>query len=97
MRFDSMNVQSAVFLSAILALGSAGANGSASELGSGWLPAKSAVEAQAMEQVVGGQYPVVFAVVLRAMCFQCALDLTANSAIDWVALAQCVVICKIAF
>lgn len=85
----------ALFVGAILALGSAGADGSTSGLAPGWLAAEHAVEAQAMEQLVGGQYPQILVVVLRAMCVGCALDLTISNGIDWVALYQCVFICSI--
>lgn len=97
MKSGNRSIRRAVLLGAILALGSAGANGSTSELGPGWLSVENAVETQAIEPVVGGQYSFVFAVVLQAMCFQCVLDLSVPSAIDWVAVAQCVLICDIAF
>lgn len=85
----------AVFVGAILALGSAGAGGSTSGLASGWLSVDDAVEVQAMEQLVGGQYPQILVIVLRAMCVGCALDLTFSNGIDWLAIYQCVFICSI--
>lgn len=97
MKSGNSSMRSAVLLGAILALGGAGTSGSTSELRPGWSSADNAVETQTMEQVVGGQYPAVFAVVLQAMCVQCVLDLTVTSPINWVAVAQCVVICNIAF
>lgn len=46
----------ALFVGAILALGSAGADGSTSGLAPGWLAAEHAVETQAMDRLVGGQH-----------------------------------------
>ena len=97
MRSGNRRMRRAVFVGAILALGSAGAGGSTSGLASGWLSVDDAVEAQAMEQLVGGQYPEFFVVVLQAMCFGCAIDVTFRNGIDWAAVYHCMFICDMAF
>lgn len=87
----------AVFVGAILAVGSAGANGTTSGLAPGWLAAEGAGEAQAMERVAGGQSAGMLVVILQAMCFHCTLDVTLRNGIDWPALHRCVFICNMAF
>lgn len=96
MKSGGSGTRRAVFLGAILALTSAGVDGSGSGLAS-WSAVEDAVEAQATGQVVGGQYPALFAVVLKVLCFQCALEATIGGAIDWVKIAQCLFICDAAF
>ncbi len=97
MKSGNRNLRRAVLLGAILAIGSAGADGSTSELAPGWLSVENAVETHAVEQVVGGQYPAIIAVVLQVFCIQCAIDASISSAIDWAAVYRCMWICDMAF
>ncbi|MDE2804878.1 MAG: hypothetical protein OXN18_07005 [Gemmatimonadota bacterium] len=57
------------------------------------------VEAEIADQVVGGQNAGVVALVaaLQMLCVQCVFEAASAEQIDLVALAECTIICNVAF
>ena len=92
-------VRGVVVAAAVLTLGTAGASSAGYGVGADASLVGASAPAQVTDQVVGGQHVGVAALVaaLGLWCVQCVFGAASTGQVDLVELAQCAIICDIAF
>ena len=99
MKLSNRIVRSVLAAAAVVTVGTAGASGTGYGVEADASLVGAPVEAEITDQVVGGQNAGVVALVavLQMLCVQCVFEAASAEQIDLVALAECTIICNVAF
>lgn len=99
MRLGNRIVRGVVAAAAVVTIGTAGASGTGYGVEADASLVGAPVEAEITDQVVGGQNAGAVALVaaLQMLCVQCVFEAASTEQTDLVALAECTIICNVAF